>query len=105
MAKFEVGEKCLAYKKSHELWVEATITALPGKYPAAPDVYEIDVPGWPNMIKPHFGTLWTAYECNLRKIPPDSDTKADDTSEDPGLTRIKKLLEQDAVKQPKPVKA
>lgn len=42
-------------------------------------------------------------EPDLRKLPPDS--HADDSTEDPGVTLVKKLLEQDAVKVKRPVKA
>lgn len=45
--------------------------------------------------------LWHEYE--LRELPPDS--HADDTTEDPGVTRLKKLLKQDAVKVKKPATA
>lgn len=36
-----------------------------------------------------------ANEKHLRKLPPDD--HADDSTEEPGLTRLKKLLEQDTV--------
>lgn len=51
----------------------------------------------------HCENVW--HEHELRKLPPDD--HAADTTEEPGLTRLKKLLEQDTVphKQPKREKA
>lgn len=51
------------------------------------------------------GLTWYVDEKYLRKLPPDD--HADDATEEPGLTRLKKLLEQDTVphKQTKREKA
>lgn len=86
MAKFVVGEKCLAWRQSTATWHECTVTALPGKWRPTPDAYEIEVPGVNSGTK--YGEIWLSYEADMRKLPGDS-------AEDPGVTRIKKLLEQD----------
>lgn len=89
--KFAVGEICEAWSKKRSAWFQCEVTALPGHWPPAPSAYEITVPGIDTGTR--FGNRWLADESILRK--------RGDASEDPALTRIKKLLKQD---QPKPVR-
>lgn len=110
MAKFAVGEVCVLVNTRHPQFNGelGTVLALPQSwYWTCPHI------GWesgsPMVVGPNEYVVETQFGCGrvtedkMRKLPPDD--HADDTSEDPGLTRLKKLLEQDALKSPKPVKA
>ena len=114
MAKFAVGETALwigprSYGAENNAYEEPVKVIWVGFKPEDTNWAEgyYDVYGsWPDYtIEWSNGNTGVCGEQHLRKLPPDS--HADNTTEDPGVTRIKKLLEQDQPvhKQPKPVKA
>lgn len=110
MAKFEIGELCLDVTDSttntqfvakYGTIIEVTILSLPGRDRAA------SRPGWNGSdwvpacnyeaMLPD-GTSVGMPEYCLRKRPPDNHA---DATEDPGLTRLKRALQQDQThKQP-----
>lgn len=106
MAKFAVGEIALFVKptsKRNGKRVEIIGVGpfkigepdpfIPGMFILFDHDYAVKVEG-----EEIIGGL-AVQEKNLRKLPPDSDSQGRTTSEDPGVTRLKKLLEQDATKK------
>jgi hypothetical protein len=99
MSKFTVGEICLHRGTGHlpleeygeTPWAVGERCRILKLHAPNPEgfLYEIeslDEPGW----------FADADDSDLRKLPGDSNE-----TEDPGVTRLKKLLKQDVVKQPK----
>lgn len=104
MARFAVGEivKIVKARYPENIGIIAKIEGV------QEDGFLVEHWGEPCYFIDHPGRGWYSPESNLRKLPPDDDQPANrDTTEDPGLTRLKKLLKQDTMphKQTKREKA